>query len=146
MSRQKSGEGYQNMSAALTVPKTIVASIIFQWKKFGTSETVARVGLPTTLSNRGRWVLVREVNKNTMVTLTEVQSSSVEMGEPSRRTTISAALYKSGLLSSLGCNPVNGIDMTTASESAGSQIQNNRNLKIKIPQTYKYYIPFKRSS
>ena len=31
------------------------------------------------------------------VTLTELQSSSVEMGEPSRRTTISAALHQSGL-------------------------------------------------
>ncbi|CDQ85429.1 unnamed protein product [Oncorhynchus mykiss] len=32
-----------------------------------------------------------------MVTLTELQRSSVEMGEPSRRTTILAALCKSGL-------------------------------------------------
>uniref|UniRef100_A0AAZ3QDK9 Transposase Tc1-like domain-containing protein n=1 Tax=Oncorhynchus tshawytscha TaxID=74940 RepID=A0AAZ3QDK9_ONCTS len=32
-----------------------------------------------------------------MVTLTELQSTSVEMGEPSRRTTISAALHQSGL-------------------------------------------------
>uniref|UniRef100_A0AAZ3PBB1 Transposase Tc1-like domain-containing protein n=1 Tax=Oncorhynchus tshawytscha TaxID=74940 RepID=A0AAZ3PBB1_ONCTS len=31
-----------------------------------------------------------------MVTLTEVQTSSVEMGEPSRRTTIAAALHQSG--------------------------------------------------
>ena len=36
--------------------------------------------------------MVREVTKNLMVTLTELQSSSVEMGEPSRRTAISAAL------------------------------------------------------
>ena len=41
--------------------------------------------------------MVREMTKNLMVTLTELQSSSVEMGEPSRRTTISAALHKSGL-------------------------------------------------
>jgi hypothetical protein len=32
-----------------------------------------------------------------MVILTELKSSSVEMGEPSRRTTISAELYQSGL-------------------------------------------------
>ena len=32
-----------------------------------------------------------------MFTLTELQSSSLEMGEPSRRTTISAALHQSGL-------------------------------------------------
>ena len=29
---------------------------------------------------------------------------------------------------SYGLNPANGTDMTTASESAGRQIQNNRNL------------------
>ena len=41
--------------------------------------------------------MVREVTKNPMVTLTELQNSSVNIGEPSRRTTISAALHKSGL-------------------------------------------------
>jgi hypothetical protein len=37
------------------------------------------------------------VTKNPKVTLTELWSSSVEMGEPSRRTTISATLHQSGL-------------------------------------------------
>ena len=41
--------------------------------------------------------MVREVTKNPMVTLTELQSSPVEIGESTRRTTISAALYQSGL-------------------------------------------------
>ena len=41
--------------------------------------------------------LIREVTKNPMVTLTELQSSSVEIGESSRRTTISAALPQSDL-------------------------------------------------
>ena len=41
--------------------------------------------------------MVRELVKNLMVTLTELLSSSVEMGEPSRRTTISAALHQSGI-------------------------------------------------
>jgi hypothetical protein len=58
---------------------------------------VPRAGRPAKLSNQGRKVLVREVTKNTMVTLTELQNLSVEMGELSRRTTISAALYQSGL-------------------------------------------------
>ena len=40
--------------------------------------------------------MVREVTKIQMVTLTEFQSSSVEMEEASRRTTISAALHQSG--------------------------------------------------
>ena len=39
------------------------------------------------LSNRGRRALVREVTKNLMVTLTELQSSSVEMGELLQRST-----------------------------------------------------------
>jgi hypothetical protein len=46
------------------------------------------------------------------------------------------------LKTSYGLDPANGIDMTTGSESAGLQIQNNRNLIIKITQTYKYFTPF----
>ena len=40
--------------------------------------------------------MVREVTKNLLVTLTEHQRSSVEMGEHSRRATISAAVHQSG--------------------------------------------------
>jgi hypothetical protein len=41
-----------------------------------------------------------------MVTLTELQNSTVEMGEPSRRTTISAALHQSGLYGRVArCKP-----------------------------------------
>jgi hypothetical protein len=53
---------------------------------------------PAKLSNQGTSALVREVTKNTMVTLTDLQISSVEMGETSRRTTISAALHQIRLL------------------------------------------------
>ena len=35
MSRHRSEEGYQKISAALKVPKNTVASIILKWKKFG---------------------------------------------------------------------------------------------------------------
>jgi transposase len=84
-------------SAVLKVPKNTVAYVILQWKKFGTTMTLPRAGHPAKLSNRGRRALVRELNKNPMVTLTELQSSSVEIGETSRRTTISAALHQSGL-------------------------------------------------
>ena len=96
MLRHRSGEGYQNISAALKVPKNTVASIL-KWKKFGTTKTFSRAGRLAKLSNRRRRALVREVTKNPMVTLIELQSSSVEMGEPYRRTTISAALHQSGL-------------------------------------------------
>jgi hypothetical protein len=65
-----------------------VASIILKWKEFGSTKTLPRAGHPAKLSNQGRRALVREMTKNPMVTLAELQSSSVEMGDPSRRTTI----------------------------------------------------------
>jgi hypothetical protein len=37
VSRHKSGEGYQNISAALKVAKDTVASIILKWKTFETT-------------------------------------------------------------------------------------------------------------
>jgi hypothetical protein len=82
------------MSATLKVPKNPVASIILKWKKFGTKKTLHRVGRPAKLSYWGRRAWARDVTKNPMVTLTELQSLSVEMGEPSRRATISAAHHQ----------------------------------------------------
>ena len=67
-----------------------------KWKKFGTTKTLPRAGRLAILCNRGRRTLVREVTKNPMVTLAELQISSVGMGESSRRTTFSAALHQSG--------------------------------------------------
>ena len=63
VSRHRSGEGYQNLSAALKVPKNTVASIILKWKKFGNTETLPRAVHLTKLSNRERMALVREVTK-----------------------------------------------------------------------------------
>ena len=82
-----------NIFGSIERPKNTVAS---KWKKFGTTKTLPRAGRPAKLSNRWRRALVREVTQNPMVTLTELHSSSVEMGEPSRRTTISATLHQSG--------------------------------------------------
>ncbi|KAG2460510.1 TC1A transposase, partial [Polypterus senegalus] len=97
VSRHKSGGGYRNISVALKVPMSTVASIIHKWKKFKTTRSLPRAGWPSLLSDRGRRALVREVTKNLMVTLSELQRSSVERGEPSRRTTIFAAILQSGL-------------------------------------------------
>ena len=97
VSRHRSGEGYQNISDALKVPKNTEASIILKWKKFGSTKALSRAGHLAKLSNQERRALGREVTKNPMVTLTEFQSSSVKMGVPSRRTTISAALHQSGI-------------------------------------------------
>jgi transposase len=80
VSKHRPGEGYQNISAALNVSKNTVASIICKWKKFETTKTPPRTVCPAKLTNQRR-AMVREVNKNLMVTLTEFQSSSVEMGE-----------------------------------------------------------------
>ena len=44
VSRHRSGEWYQNISAALKVPKNLVLSNILKWKKFGTTETLPRAG------------------------------------------------------------------------------------------------------
>ena len=44
----------QTFSAALKVPKSIVASIILKWRKFGTTRTLPRAGCLSKLSNRGR--------------------------------------------------------------------------------------------
>ena len=74
--------------------------MILKMKKFGTTITLPKAGRPAKLSNKGRRALVREVTKNLMVTPTKLQSSSVEMGEPSGRTTISAALHQASFYSS----------------------------------------------
>uniref|UniRef100_A0A8C4T3L7 Transposase Tc1-like domain-containing protein n=1 Tax=Erpetoichthys calabaricus TaxID=27687 RepID=A0A8C4T3L7_ERPCA len=97
VSRHKSGEDYRKISAALKVPMSTVASIIRKWKKLETTRTLPRAGRPSKLSDQGRRALVREVTRNPMVTLSELQRSSVERGEPFRRTTISAAIHQSGL-------------------------------------------------
>jgi hypothetical protein len=70
VSRHRSGEGYQKMSAALKVPKNTVTSIILKWNKFVTTKTLPRAGCQAKLRNLGRRALVREVIKNPMVTLT----------------------------------------------------------------------------
>ncbi|KAG2459808.1 TC1A transposase, partial [Polypterus senegalus] len=92
VSRHKSGESYRKISSALKVPMSTVASIIRKWKKFETTRTLPGSGWPSKL----RMALVREVTKNLMVTLSELQRSSVER-ELSRSTTISAAIHQSDL-------------------------------------------------
>ena len=49
------------------------------------------------MSNRAKSTLVREVTKNTMTTLMDLQSSLAEKGEPAGRTTVSAAIHTSQL-------------------------------------------------
>ena len=65
-------------------------------KKYGTTQTLPRAGCLTKLSNRARRALVREVTKNSMTTLTELQSYLADMGEPARRTTVSTLTLSDG--------------------------------------------------
>jgi hypothetical protein len=72
LSRYTSGEGYQNISAAVKVPTNTMASIILEWMNIRTTKTLLRSGCLAKLSNRGRRALVREATKNLMATLTEL--------------------------------------------------------------------------
>jgi hypothetical protein len=75
----------RHISAALKVPKNTVASIFLNGRSFEPPRLFLEL-TPIQLNNRGRRALVRVVTKTPMVTLTELQSSSVEMGElPARQ-------------------------------------------------------------
>jgi len=131
--RHRSGEGYRNIPAALKVPMSTVASIICKWKKFGATRTLPRAGRPANLSDRGRRALVREVAKNLMVTLTVLQRCSVERGEPSRRTTISAALHQSGLYGVARGKPLlSKRHMTARLEFAKRHLKDSQTMRNKI--------------
>lgn len=56
-----------------------------------------RDGCPTKVSNLGRKPLVRDVTKDIIVTLAELQGSFVQTGKSSRRSVITAALCQSWL-------------------------------------------------
>ena len=57
------------------VPKSTVSSIIRKWKEYGTTQTLLRDGHPTKLSNWARKTLMSQVTNNSMITVTELQSS-----------------------------------------------------------------------
>jgi transposase len=80
----------------LKVSKSSVVSIIGKLKKYGTTQTLPRAGRPTKLSSWARRTLVRDVTKNAMTPLTELQSSLAEIGEPARGITVSTALHQYG--------------------------------------------------
>ncbi|KAK3518799.1 hypothetical protein QTP70_013705 [Hemibagrus guttatus] len=111
-----------------------VASIIRKWKKFRTTRTLPRAGRPAKPSDRGRRTLVREVTENPMVTLKALQRFSVERGEPSRRTTISAALHQSGLYGRVTRRKplLSKRHMTAHLEFAKRHLKNSQTMRNKI--------------
>ena len=78
--------------------------------------------------------MVREVTKNLMVTLTELRSSSVEMRELSRRTTIFAALHQSGIYGSVARRKqlLSVRHMTASLEFAIRQLKVSQSMTNKI--------------
>ena len=78
--------------------------------------------------------MVREVTKNQMVTLTEIQSFSVELGEPSRRTTISAAVHQLGLYGRVARRKplLSKRHMTTRLEFAKRHLKDYQTMRNKI--------------
>ena len=116
------------------VPKNTVVPFILKWKKFGTTKPLPRAGRPAKLSNQGGRALIREVTKTLRVTLPELQSSSVEMGEPSRRTTISAALHQLGLCGRVARRKplLNKRRMTACLEFAKRHLKDYQTMRNKI--------------
>ena len=78
--------------------------------------------------------MLREVTKNPMVTLTELQSSSVEMGEPSRRTTLSVVLHQSGLYGRVARRKpfLSKRHMTARLEFAKMNLKDSQTMRYKI--------------
>jgi hypothetical protein len=83
------GKGTKKCLQHWRFPRPQVASIILIWKKFGTIKTLPRAG------RRPNWAIGWE--GPWLGRWPRLQSSSVEMGEPSGRTIISAALHQSGI-------------------------------------------------
>ena len=69
-----------------------------------------------------------------MVTLTELQSSSVEMGEPFRRTPISTALHQSGLYAGVARRKplLSKRHVTAHMEFAERNLKDSQNMRNKI--------------
>jgi hypothetical protein len=78
--------------------------------------------------------LAREVTKNPMATLTELQSFSVVMGEPSRRTIISTGLHQSGFYGrEVRRKPLlSKRHMTTCLEFAQRHLKDSQTMRNKI--------------
>jgi transposase len=102
--RHISVEGYKTMSRVFQVSKSTVVSIVGKLKKYGANQALPRVGYLSKLSNWARRTLAREVTKDPLTTLTELQSSLAEMGEPGQKdnslysnsTSLIWALWESG--------------------------------------------------
>ena len=78
--------------------------------------------------------VLSSMTKNLKVNLKELQSSSVDMGEPSRRTTISAPLHQSGLYGRVARRKplLSKSHMTTRLEFANRNLRDSQFMRNKI--------------
>ena len=93
VSRHRSGEGYQNISAELKVPKNTVASTILKWKRFGTTKTLPIAGQT---EKSGEKVLGQGGDQEPDGHSDSASESLCGDGYPSGGSPISAALHQSG--------------------------------------------------
>ena len=100
------------------------AEIIWRIWRFGITKKFPQPGRPAKLSNQGRLVLAREVRRNPRVTLTE----------PSRRSTILAALHQSGLYGRVARQKplLSKRHMTARLEFAKRHLEDSETMWIKI--------------
>lgn len=70
-----------------------MGTIIVKWRKFETTRSLAGTDRPGKPSNWSTRTLVREVTQNPMTTLTDLQNTSVEIGEPVGRTGVLSQKY-----------------------------------------------------
>ena len=50
--RHRSGDGYKNISKALSIPWSTIKTIIKKWKAYGTIKTLPRSGRPSKLDDK----------------------------------------------------------------------------------------------
>ena len=72
------------------------SGLLKKWKEYGTSTNLPRAGRPPKLTDQARRALIRG-NKETKITLKELQSSTEEIGVSVHRTTLSHTLHRAGL-------------------------------------------------
>ena len=73
--------GYKKISETLNIPRSTIKSIIKKWKEYGTTTNLPREGRPPKLTDQARRASIRESAKRPKITLTELQSSTAEIGE-----------------------------------------------------------------
>uniref|UniRef100_A0AAY5KT08 Tc1-like transposase DDE domain-containing protein n=1 Tax=Esox lucius TaxID=8010 RepID=A0AAY5KT08_ESOLU len=95
--KYQSGEGFKRISKVLNVPWNTVKTVIINWRKYGTTETLPRTGRLSKNYEKMRRKLVREASKRPTATLKELQEYLASTGCVLHVTTISHIHHLNGL-------------------------------------------------